>query len=280
MKFTLNECVQRINQILNYPAVSYADISHFFDHAISELNTILRIGLPTVSEMVNDNTIDVTMQENTVMLTARPTNTTSITVFQDIPNAKPTEGAPTFGIYYPNKIVEDGEVVSVSVIGAKYYTWTGLSWTSHDSLYGVTFEGATQTAYIATTVGGSAFWVETPARHTLEIDLCEYLPLDWWMLFMIPYVCFKFAVRNGDDGALYSTEFSEGLQQLQTCYDVPNFVTLNTVAGNPIYTKIVQNNLNNLGVTVPTRAITEDMRIGNAVRPIYGNLYDVGGWGI
>jgi hypothetical protein len=114
----------------------------------------------------------------------------------------------------------------------------------------------------------------------LEVDLCEYMPLDWWILFVIPYVCFKFAVRNGDDGALYSTEFSEGLQQLQTCYDVPNFVVLSEVAGDPVYTEIVQANLDTLSVKIPTKAIKNSMRIGNAIAPVFGNLYDVGGWNI
>lgn len=271
MKFTLNECIQRINQILNYPAVSYADISHFFDHAMSELNTILRIGLPSVSELLTDNTYDVTLQSNTVLLEQRPAYNSTIPTFTEIPaNNAPTETEPTFGYYTPFG----------TSVGAKYYVWNGVDWVSHNVIYGVNFNNGEKTAYIATPVGGVSYWVETSAIRTQEFDLCEIMPLDWWVLFVIPYVCFKFAVRNGDDGALYSTEFSEGLQQLQTCYDVPNFVTLSAVAGDPVYTKIVQNNLDNLSATVPTRAITEGMRIGNAVHPIYGNLYDVGGWGV
>lgn len=271
MKFTLNDCVQRINQILNYPAVSYADISHFFDHAISEINTILRIGIPSVSEMVYNNTLDITLQNNTVLLAERPNYRTAIPTFTEVPTEEPDDGDPTFGYHAP---------ITGSLLGARYYIWNGITWNAHTSLYGVCFADNSKTAYIATPVGGVSYWVESPAQRTLEVDLCEYLPLDWWILFVIPYVCFKFAVRNGDDGALYSTEFSEGLQQLQTCYDVPNFVVLSEVAGDPVYTEIVQANLDNLSVKIPTKAIKNSMRIGNAIAPVFGNLYDVGGWNI
>lgn len=271
MKFTINECIQRINQILNYPAVSYVDISHFFDHAISELNSILRIGLPSVSELLADNTYDITLQNNTVLLEQRPTYSSAIPSFMTIPTDPPSEEAPAvFGYYAPNG----------TTVGAKYFVWNGVAWVSHNVIYGVNFNNGTKTAYIATPIANAAYWVETSAVRTQEFDLCEIMPLDWWILFVIPYVCFKFAVRNGDDGALYATEFTEGLQQLQTCYDVPNFVDLNSVAGDPAYTKIVQNNLNNLGIDVPTRAIKETMRVGNAIRPIYENVYDTGGWGV
>ena len=271
MKFTLNDCIQRINQILNYPAVSYVDISHFFDHAMAELNTILRIGLPSVSELLADNTHDITLQNNTVLLEQRPTYSSAIPLFTTTPTAPPSEEEPaTFGYYAPNG----------TTFGAKYFVWNGVNWASHNVIYGVNFNNGTKTAYIATPVAGVAYWVETPAIRTQEFDLCEVMPLDWWILFVIPYVCFKFAVRNGNDGALYATEFSEGLQQLQTCYDVPNFVTLSTVAGDPVYTKIVQNNLDNLNTKVPTRAIKESMRIGTAVHPIYENVYGTGGWGV
>ena len=274
MKFTLNDCMQRINQILNFPSVTYEDIYHFFDHAIAELNTILKIALPPVSEMVSNNTLDISLQENTVLLTSVPTNASPIRHVTTVPTGDPTEADPALSTYcfYTGDTLADN----------KFYIWSAAKneWRSYNSLYGVYFGAGTKTTYVATPVAASAFWVATPSSRTLDFDLCDYLTMDWWTLFVIPYVCFKFAVRNGDDGSLYSTEFTQGLQQLQTCYDVPNFVSLNRVAGNPVYTKIVKDNINNLSKTVPTMAITKDMRVGNAIRAVFSNEFSVGGWGI
>jgi hypothetical protein len=282
MKFTLSDCMQRINQILNYPSVAYEDISHFFDHAIAELNTILRTAIPSVSEMVLNNTVDTSLQQNTVLLNARPNNSNNIPWVQNVPASFPHEEDREVG----------GEVVHVTIdseyvyyynpakLDRKFYAWTGSEWRAHESLYGVVFEGAKKYTYLSTPLGFSAYWVEVPNTHRVEFDLCEHMTMDWWTLFVIPYVCFKFAVRNGDDGSLYSDEFTQGMQQLQTCYDVPNFVVLSDVAGIPAYTEIVKSNLNDLNKKIPTKAITEDMRVGNAIQACFGNMFDTGGWGI
>lgn len=267
MKFTLNDCMKRINQILNYPSVAYEDISHFFDHAIAELNTILKIAIPSVSEMISNNTLDTSLQENTVLLTARPTNTVSIPYVSTIPTEAPGPEQANYVYYSAN----------ASMLDRKFYVWNGSEWNPYDTLYGVLFEGAQKTAYVATPIGIAAYWVETPIKRTLDFDLCEYMTMDWWTLFIIPYVCFKFAVRNGDGGELYQTEFTQGLQQLQTSYDVPNFVTLQEIAGNPVYTEIVKNNLANLSQKTPVRAITDSMRVGNAIGAIFENSM-IGGW--
>lgn len=270
MKFTLSDCMQRINQILNYPSVAYEDISHFFDHAIAELNTILRIAIPSVSEMVSNNTIDASLQQNTVLLNSQPNHTTPIPYTNTVPVQAPAEEALEY-VYYAK---------DVSAFDRAFYVWTGAEWRRHDVIYGVVFSDATKYTYVSAPLGTKAYWVEIPNTHRIEFDLCEYLPMDWWTLFVIPYVCFKFAVRNGDGGELYQTEFTQGLQQLQTCYDVPNFVKLSDVAGMPVYTDIVKQNLDNLSVRKPTRAITDSMRIGNAVQAMFGNVFDTGGWGV
>lgn len=274
MKFTLSDCMQRINQILNYPSVSYEDISHFFDQAMTELNTILKVKLPLVSEMVYDNTMDISLQSNTVLLANKLTTSTEIPRVTEIPSVAPAEGGSEFVLY-------TADVTACPTgLDRMYYVWNGISWTPYLTLYGVAFDGAQKYTYVAASFGSKAVWVESPAQRTLDFDLCDYMPMDWWILFVIPYVCFKFAVRNGDDGALYSTEFTEGLQQLQTCYDVPNFVKLSDVAGAVGYTEIVKKNLNNLNKTIPTRIITEDMRVGNAIQAVFGSDFDRGGWGI
>lgn len=270
MKFTLSDCMQRINQILNYPSVAYEDISHFFDHAIAELNTILKTAIPSVSEMVHDNTVDISLQNNTILLTTRPTNAVRIPYVSTVPTEPPNSEQPNYVYYSAN----------ASMLDRKFYVWNGSEWKPYDTLYGILFEGAQKTAYVAAPIGIAAYWVETPVQRMLDFDLYTYMTADWWTLFVIPYVCFKFAVRNGDDGSLYSDEFTQGMQQLQTCYDVPNLVALKDVAGVPAYTKIVKNNLNDLNKKIPTKAITEDMRVGNAIQACFGNMFDTGGWGI
>lgn len=270
MKFTLSDCMQRINQILNYPSVAYEDISHFFDHAIAELNTTLKIAIPSVSEMVLNNTVDTTLQENTILLTTRPTHVVNIPQVSTVPTEAPSEDGPQY-LYFTS---------NASMIDRGFYVWTGSEWKFHNVIYGVLFEGATKTSYVSTPIGLKAFWTEVPNTMRTEFDLCEHMTMDWWTLFVIPYVCFKFAVRNGDDGSLYSDEFTQGMQQLQTCYDVPNFVVLSDVAGVPAYTEIVKSNLNDLNKKIPTKAITEDMRVGNAIQACFGNMFDTGGWGI
>lgn len=270
MKFTLSECVQRINQVLNYPSVTYEDISHFFDHAIAELNTSLRTAIPSVSEMVSDNTVDTSMQANTVLLTTYPSNAVAMEARSTIPTEPPAVDEPMY-VYYAK---------DASMLNRAFYVWNGFNWTAYDTLYGVCFSGTKKSTFVATPLGLKAYWVDVPVRRTLDFDLCEYLTMDWWTLFIIPYVCFKFAVRNGNDGDLYSSEFTQGFQQLQTSYDVPNFVKLSEVAGTPAYTNIVKENLNNLSRKVPTRAVTDSMRVGNAICAVFDNSYSKGGWGL
>ena len=61
---------------------------------------------------------------------------------------------------------------------------------------------------------------------------------------------------------------------------MPNFVRVSTVAHLPAYTKLVKNHPEKIYDTIPTRAIYETMKIGNAVRSTYGGFYDNGGWGV
>lgn len=278
MKFTLNDCMKRINQILNYPSVAYEDISHFFDHAIAELNTILKVAVPSVSEMISNNTLDTSLQENTVLLTTVPTGADSIPAVNIVPTTYPatkvvegvTSNVVSEYVYYTS---------TDSAFDRAFYVWNGFTWNRHANLYGVVFDGMSKRTYVTVAIGSRAWWTETPVQRTLDFDLCEYLTMDWWTLFIIPYVCFKFAVRNGDNGELYQAEFTQGVQQLQTSYDVPNFVTLQDVAGNPVYTEIVKNNLANLNQKTPVRAITDGMRVGNAIGAVF-ETNTIGGWGL
>lgn len=269
MKFTLTDCLARINQVLNYPAVAYEDIYHFFDQAISELNTNLRIALPSVSEMRSEHTFYVTEQEGLIRLTSAPTSETTIKHYAVKPDSRSEDDGD--GIY----------VCGDSIADRKFYKWSGTDWEEVPALYGMYVNATALETYISVPINKTlAVWTPVSKEHVSEFDLTEYLPVDWWTLFILPYVCFKFAVRNGDSGELFVDEYTQGYQQLQCSYNVPNTVRLNTVAGMPAYKELVKRNINNLGITVFTRAIYENMRVGNGIASIYGGLYETGGWGI
>lgn len=269
MKLTIDEVVQRINQVLNYPSVSYEDVYHFFDHAIAELNTVLKTDIPSVSDLIAAHRIDTTLQLNTVLLPERPVGNTD-----DIPTVTELDIENcTYDYFYH---VPAGNIVK----GTFYVRQTDGTYVNYDSLYGIYVSEFSKETYVTVPVGSAAYWSVTDSKITLEFDLCDYMPSDWWTLFVIPYVCFKFSVRDGDDGALYSTEFTQGLQQLQTSYDVPNTVTLSKVAHLPAYADEVKNNLNNLAKRTVTKAITYDMRVGNAIAPLFDTSMTTGGWGV
>lgn len=271
MKFTLSDCISRINQVLNYPAVAYEDISHFFDQAIAELNTNLRIALPSVTEMRSEHTLDILDQEGLVRLTTRPTSA------ETLPYAANTVQALALNTDY---------VYVCSLIDfsdRKFYKRVNLALKEVSALYGMYVDSdGTMSTYTAVPLStNTAVWAPVSDAQLSEFDLTDYLPIDWWTLFIIPYVCFKFAVRNGDSGELFSDEFTQGYQQLQSSYNVPNTVRLSEVAGKPAYTALVKQHLAQLGTaTVFTRAISEDMRVGNGITPTYEGFYDKGGWGI
>ena len=251
--------MSRINQALNYPALTYDDVFHFFDQAISEINTSLRIALPTVTEMKVENTFDITKDFYTIPVTE-----------DDAKNYIPDEKHTTGSIYY--------DVSGDSRLDYQLYIFKNNLWIPVDKVYGISELGK---AYEVITVDRFAVWKETSLTVLKEFSLTDYLSIDWIILFIIPYVCFKFAVRNGDSGALFSDEFTQGFQQLQTSYNVPNEVTLSTVAHLPAYRDVTAKNLSNLNKKVFTRAITSDMRVTNSVKAVYGgNLFENGGWGI
>lgn len=267
MKFTISDCISRINQALNYPSISYEDVSHFFDQAIAELNTSLRIALPTVTEMRLENTFKVSDSPNVVVISKARDN--PVSSVSEVPEEAPVDGIVPV-VYY----------VGGTRLDRAFYIWKGTKWEKVDKVYGLVPGGDSAFELIAVDYT-YAVWHEIPMERVVEFSLTDYLTTDWIILFLIPYVCFKFAVRNGDNGALFSDEFTQGFQQLQTSYGVPNSVALNTVAHLPAYRKLATENLNDLRKKVPTRAITGDMRIPNGVKTVHcNNLFDHGGWGI
>lgn len=259
MKYTLSECIERINQNLNYPSISYEDIVIFLDQAIAELNTSLHIQIRPISYLTKNYTNNV-KPEPVVVLKAPPTSATLI----------PTKQTAGLDHYYDT---------SRGLFKIKI----GGEWVERNQLYGISWstENGSSTLYKAVVLSNEAiFWGKVETTSPTQYDLTEILPTDWITLFLIPYVCFKYTVRDGDNGTLYAEEFSNGFQQLQNAYDVPSKVHLPSVAHLPAYTEDVKSNLGNLNISIPTRAILQNMLHGRTVKPSYGSVYDNGGWGI
>ena len=265
--FTLSNCITRINQILNYPAISYDDVSHFFDQAISELNTTFKIGLPLVSEMVAENQLNIQELPNLVLIKTAPTGGAS-----DIPTATVGNFTDIDKVYY-----EPSE--------NKFYKYnaSNQTWEGYENIYGIyiddTFKRFMYQSY-ALPLTGAAFWSPVDEAYVSDFDLVWYLPMDFIILFLIPYVCFKFSVRDGNSGELYNEEWTQGFQQLQTSYDVPHFTLLSTAAHLPAYKYIVKTYPDRLNTFIPTRAVYNSMKVGNNIAAQYGGFYENGGWGL
>lgn len=263
--FTLFDCVTRINQTLNYPSIEYIDMSHFFDQAISELNTSFKIGLPLVSQMVDENRLNITELPNVMLLD-------NVGIINSID-------------YIPNEDTEGAEGLHFSTKNYKFYKYDFSEelWKEYDTYYGIHIDDSGKRTTYTTMVlptASAAIWTPVVEERANDFDLTDYIPADWIILFLIPYVCFKVSVRDGNNGALYNEEYTQGFQQLQTSYDVPNFVTLKDVAHLPAYRSVVKAKLNSLNETIPTRAVYDTMKIGNAIRPTYGGFHMRGGWGL
>lgn len=258
MKYTISQCVDTINQMLNYPSVSFEDIAVFFDQAVAELNTSLHIQIKPISYLRNNYTKTVQLTP-LVKLTALPTASTQIPTSQ-------TEG---FDYYYDTS--------------TKTYKVKLLDWSDFPELYAVLHDPISNKSLFFKAVKlseNTIFWGQTDAFNPNNYDLTEILPVDWIVLYLIPYVCFKQTVRDGSNGALFADEFTQGFQQLQNSYDIPSLIPLNTVAHLPAYLEDVQSNLAQLYKAIPPRAITQDMLHSRSVLPEYGNNFDNGGWGI
>ena len=259
--FTLTNTINYINQALNYPSASFTDLKLFIDQAISELNTALHIGIRSIDEIINDNRQKVSLMDNIVILQSAPDNTTTILV---------SDTEPSDVDYYYNSTTQ------------KYGKKLKNIWTYFDTLYGI-YNNYIETpkTYKALQISSDiVIWIMDIYEDPLDVNLLDYFTKDWIMLFIIPYVCFKYSIRDGDSGVLFSEEFSQGFQQLNNNYNIPATVNLISNAGKLPYTKDVLANIENLNIKVPTRAITEDMRIPREISASYEGLYDKGGFGL
>lgn len=261
MTYTLSDCIESINQILNYPSVSYTDISVYFDQAIAELNTELHLGLRPISQIYKENSNIETTLSPLVVLNSRPSLSVNI----------PTVPSTTDKVY-------------CSLGNLYYYNLSTSTYTKSNYVYGIytafdTDGTPIKEIYRTLVIGEYAYWTAYENHTERNVDLINYLPYEWIILFLIPYVCFKYAVRDGDTGASYAEDLSNGFQQLRNAYSVPNTVLLASVADKPAYKSDVSSNLPNLNIAIPTRAIYETMKVPSVIQASYDSIYSKGGWG-
>lgn len=261
----LNQVLNYINQALNYPSITYDDVSLFFDSAITELNSSLHIKLPLVSKMLNEFSQYVSKETpNRVLLYKRPEDTDVIPTYDSVSDALMSK--PRFA-YFPK--------LNMYGILNHYATNYDL----YPQLYAAYANAGEPVYYKAVKFSQEdAFWVVDHDSTLANFDFSTYLPDSWVILWLIPYICFKYTVRDGGTAVSFAEDLTQGFQQLQNAYDIPSTVTLSSVAGLPAYYFLVKDNINNLNVKVPTRAIYEHMQHERSLNAKYGSMYDRGGF--
>ncbi len=258
--FTTNKFTDYVNIALNYPAISFDDIRLFLDQAIAEINTELHTSLPSVDEMEHDARETIDNMENLVFLTAEEVDA-QIELLSSPP--------ALLRFYYDTTKNQYGYCVNDE-------------WKYFGVLYGYRLINGVPTFYKSGQVlaNNVRAWYRDNMSNPANIDLENYFTDDWITLFLVPYVAFKYSVRDGDTGRLFNEEFSQGFQQLRHSYNVPFQVILATVADKFAYKKDVINSLPNLLKWVVTKAITKEMKNPQGVNATYRDFYDVGGFGL
>lgn len=263
--FTTNKFTEYVNQALNYPAISFDDIRLFLDQAISEINTELHTSIIHIDEMENKAKQEVEKLPNLVILQASdlgvPITSSSTEPVSDFPKVYYNTTSKLYYIY-------NTEAASYTV--------------GHPYLIGVYLNNGTPTYYKTGNVLASdvKYWYLDKFTSPVDVDLEDYFTTDWITLFLVPYVCYKYSIRDGDTGRLFNEEFSQGFSQLRKSYNVPFQVILSTVAHLFAYRDDVTHHLPRLNIWTRTRAITANMKNPSVVNIRSNTFYDRGGFGV
>lgn len=260
---TLSETVNYINKALNYPAVTIADLDLYFNQAFSEINTQLHLSLPSLEDMRKQAEEGSSVNYRPVKEGfAAPSSIDDLPVDYD-----PETDTNVYFNALTNKFTYKGE------------TYTKVYYVYFD-------ENSQKEMWYETRVivgnPSSAAWFRFYMQPT-ELNLEDYLPKDWIFLFLIPYVCFKRSVLDGDQGVLFNNEMASGFNQLRDSYSIPEKVLLKDVIHLPAYrdyAKALEDSVVNWYQWVPTRAIYDKYKIPKAVGAISHDFYDKGGWGL
>lgn len=259
----ISEVINNINVALNYPSATINDLKLYMDQAISELNSELHISIPSIAEMENEIEQYMSNNKDIVLIKDKPDSSTSIEVV--------TLDEDATADYFYNR--------NTNMFGIK--TNDGIKHTN--KLFGIYNDYISPPEIYQAVVISDVIvlWYVSNAKYVKDFNLEHYLTKDWIFLYFIPYVCFKYSVRDGDSGTLFAEEFSQGFQQLKNAYDIQSKVLLKNVCHLYAYRTLAKEHINNLNILVPTRAIIEEMKIPNGVKANWGcNFYSNGGWGL
>lgn len=263
-KLTLGEVLTKINKKLNYPSLSFDDVDVYFDQAISELNTLLHISIDpisTIKEAYVNNLLD---KNNIVRLATHPLNSSGI-------NIPTTPGNNNANEYYYDAVEDEYMIKN-----------TGGTYDAHDIIYGEYIDPTTQESIWVQPFlyGNTPKWYPSAIADPMSLNVLHFMPMDWWILFVVPYVAAAYAAKDGGNVVLFNDEFAQGFIQLRTNYDIQQRVKLSEVMHLPAYKAIVDDvlqdskqliNLPNLEVI--TKAITESMRIPDNLEAKYDDSF-------
>ena len=270
MSYKLSQFITALNAALNYPAITYDDVALYIDMCIGEINTTLHTTIRSVRECRELLKERILSENAPIVLATEPTgNNASVPITDDA-------NEPSLNAWQYWDVADENyhKFVHVDSIGNIDRVQTAL--------FGVyTSEGVPKTYEAHAYSSALCLWIASDGYA--DLDLSDYLTEDWISLFLIPYVCFKYTVRDGGVASTFAEEMEQGFQQLQETYDVPEDVVLSKVAGMPAYHADVKWCLEHgesLGRRCPTRAITEDMKHPRAIGAQFGSVYDAGGWGL
>lgn len=259
--YTLNDLTNDVNSALNYPAISFQDIKLYLNQAISELNSSLHTSIRNVNDIISENYVRTSTLDNLIALSTPPTMSDTVPMYPDTPVGV------EITYYYKTTT---GKFMK--------YNSEEDEWKAYDSLYAYNITDGIRTVYKATYIDDHIYWIQEVYDNPLELDFSQYICNDWIVLFVIPYICFKFSARDNDTGAIFSEEFTQGYQQLLIAYNIPDKVLLDKVAGLIPYREDVEKSLPNLKIMCPTRAITESFKIPKDIQATFGSMFDRGGW--
>lgn len=262
--FTANKFTEYVNHALNYPAIQFDDIRPFLDQAISEINTELHTSIVDVDTMERAAKEAITSSPNIIMITKEETS-------KPIPTTSRGPDGTTNAYYFS---ADDNAYFVYDMDLGIFDRYT--------ELYGVVIENGTPTIYTAGQVLATSirYWYLDKMYSISDIDLENYFTSDWIKLFLVPYVAYKYSVRDGDTGRLFNEEFVQGFNQLRKSYNVPFQVILSTVADKFAYREDVTHHLPKLNIWNVTRAITQDMKNPMNVNAERIDFYDTGGFGL
>ena len=263
---TLNTFIEYINKALNYPAIKFVDVDMFINMAISELNTTLHISMPSIEKQMEIFKQYSAKEEYTeVVLKNDPLDPT----YSDILCVEEGEIVPTTTPFYFN------------LTDRHYYVYkraTGNYERQKGFLRGIYVRDGIPEFYNSASTVSEAYWVSV--EEIDDFEMSHFLPDEWVLLWMVPYACFKYTVRDGGTAQTFAEELQQGFQQLQETYNIPETVILATKSGWLAYADLTKEHLANLNIRVGTRAIYENMKHDRVSNGHYGSMYDSGGFGL